>query len=116
MRPSDRGRALRLDLRPAVRLDLWALTVALGVVVGTVAPARSSTRGLPPFGLGGSGGSSRSKPRAIWFLHKSAFLYHRKHSPHGPLNLYSVAVLLDLAARALLKLAASATGRILKPS
>ena len=39
MRPSDRGRVLRLDLRPAVRLDLWALTLALGVVVGTVAPA-----------------------------------------------------------------------------
>jgi hypothetical protein len=26
-------------LRPAVRLDLWALSLALGVVVGTVAPA-----------------------------------------------------------------------------
>jgi len=41
-----------------------------------------------------TGGSSRSKPRAIWLLHKSAFLYHRKHGPHGPLNLYSAAVLL----------------------
>lgn len=30
---------LRLDLRPAVRLDLWAVTLAFGVVVGTVAPA-----------------------------------------------------------------------------
>ena len=39
MRRSDRGRVLRLDLRPAVRLDLWALTLALGIVVGTVAPA-----------------------------------------------------------------------------
>ncbi len=38
MRASDRGRVLRLDLRPAVRLDLWALTLALGIVVGTVAP------------------------------------------------------------------------------
>ncbi|MDP9439107.1 MAG: hypothetical protein M3P49_10220 [Actinomycetota bacterium] len=52
-----------------------------------VKAARFGTRGLPPFGLGGSGGSSRSKPRAIWLLHKSAFLYHRKHGPHGPLNL-----------------------------
>ena len=63
-----------------------------------------------------TGGSSRSKPRAIWLLHKSAFLYHRKHGPHGPLNLYSAAVLLGLAARALVKLAASATGRIRKTS
>ncbi|HKH11926.1 MAG TPA: glycosyltransferase family 2 protein [Rubrobacter sp.] len=63
-----------------------------------------------------TGGSSRSKPRAIWLLHKSAFLYHRKHGPHGPLNLYSAAVLLGLAARALLKLAASETARILKAS
>ncbi len=39
MRPSERGRGLRLDLRPAVRLDLWAVTLVLGVVVGTVAPA-----------------------------------------------------------------------------
>ena len=61
-----------------------------------------------------TGGSSRSKPRAIWLLHKSAFLYHRKHGPHGPMNAYSAAVLLGLAARALLKLAASETGRILK--
>ena len=28
-----------MDLRPAVRLDLWAATLALGIVVGTVAPA-----------------------------------------------------------------------------
>ena len=63
-----------------------------------------------------AGGSSRSKPRAIWLLHKSAFLYHRNHGPHGPLNLYSAAVLLGLAARALVKLATSATDRILKPS
>ena len=63
-----------------------------------------------------TGGSSCSKPRAIWLLHKSAFLYHRKHGPHGPLNLYSAAVLLGLAARALVKLAASEKDRILKPS
>ncbi|CAA9444451.1 MAG: dTDP-Rha:A-D-GlcNAc-diphosphoryl polyprenol, A-3-L-rhamnosyl transferase WbbL [uncultured Rubrobacteraceae bacterium] len=63
-----------------------------------------------------TGGSSRSKPRAIWLLHKSAFLYHRKHGPHGPLNLYSAAVFLGLAARALVKLAASEKDRVLKPS
>ena len=63
-----------------------------------------------------TGGSSRSKPRAIWLLHKSAFLYHRKHGPHGPLNLYSAVVLLGLAARALVKLAASEKDRVLKPS
>ena len=28
-----------MDLRPAVRLDLWAATLALGIVAGTVAPA-----------------------------------------------------------------------------
>jgi N-acetylglucosaminyl-diphospho-decaprenol L-rhamnosyltransferase len=61
-----------------------------------------------------AGGSSRSKPRAIWLLHKSAFLYHRKHGPHGPLNLYSAAVLLGLAARALVKLAASTPDHIRK--
>ena len=78
--------------------------------------------GRPVFYLPGvevlhqTGGSSRSKPRAIWLLHKSAFLYHRKHGPHGPLNLYSAAVLLGLAARALVKLATSATGRIRKTS
>ncbi|MDQ3303083.1 MAG: glycosyltransferase family 2 protein [Actinomycetota bacterium] len=52
-----------------------------------------------------TGGSSRSKPKSVWMLHKSAFLYHRKHGAHGPLNLYSAAVLLGLAARALVKLA-----------
>ena len=54
-----------------------------------------------------SGASSRSKPRAVWNLHKSAFLYHRKHGPHGPLGLYSLLTLAGLAARALAKLAAS---------
>ena len=53
-----------------------------------------------------TGGSSRSKPKAVWMLHKSAFLYHRKHGAHGPLNLFSAAVLLGLAARAFVKLAA----------
>ncbi len=83
---------------------------------------RAREAGHPAFYLPGvevlhqTGGSSRSKPRAIWLLHKSAFLYHRKHGSHGPLNLYSAAVLLGLAARALVKLAASATNRILKPS
>jgi N-acetylglucosaminyl-diphospho-decaprenol L-rhamnosyltransferase len=61
-----------------------------------------------------TGGSSRSKPRAIWHLHKSAFLYHRKHGPRGPLNLYSAVVLAGLAARALAKLLASVAGRVLE--
>ena len=83
---------------------------------------RAREAGHPVFYLPGvevihqTGGSSRSKPRAIWLLHKSAFLYHRKHGPHGPLNLYSAAVLLGLAARALVKLAAAEKDRILKPS
>ncbi len=82
---------------------------------------RAREAGHPVFYLPGvevlhqTGGSSRSKPRAIWLLHKSAFLYHRKHGPHGPLNLYSAAILLGLAARALAKLAASEKDRILKP-
>ncbi len=55
-----------------------------------------------------TGASSRSKPRAVWNLHKSAFLYHRKHGPHGPLHLYSLLVALGLFTRTLAKLAASA--------
>ena len=43
MRASDTSAALgagrlRLDLRPPVRLDLWALFLALGIAVGTLAP------------------------------------------------------------------------------
>ncbi|MDQ3913148.1 MAG: DUF4131 domain-containing protein [Actinomycetota bacterium] len=40
MRPSRTGRPdmLGLDLSPPVRLDLWALTLATGVVAGTVVP------------------------------------------------------------------------------
>ncbi len=52
-----------------------------------------------------TGASSRSKLRAVWRLHKSAFLYHRKHGPHGPMNFYSVLVLCGLAVRASVKLA-----------
>jgi N-acetylglucosaminyl-diphospho-decaprenol L-rhamnosyltransferase len=54
-----------------------------------------------------TGASTRARPRAIWNLHKSAFLYHRKHGPYGPLQLYSLLTLLGLCARALAKLAAS---------
>ncbi len=54
-----------------------------------------------------SGGSSRSRWRATRDLHKSAFLYHRKHGTHGPLNLYSLLVLLGLSARAVAKLVGS---------
>ncbi len=54
-----------------------------------------------------TGASSRSKPLAIWRLHKSAFLYHRKHGAHGPLNLYSLLILLGLSGRALAKLGVS---------
>jgi N-acetylglucosaminyl-diphospho-decaprenol L-rhamnosyltransferase len=48
--------------------------------------------------------STYGKARYIWYLHKSAFLYHRKHGPHGPMNLYSFLVLLGLSGRALAKL------------
>jgi N-acetylglucosaminyl-diphospho-decaprenol L-rhamnosyltransferase len=51
-----------------------------------------------------AGGSTRSRPRAVWRLHKSAFLYHRKHGKHGPLGLYSALVLVGLTGRALVKL------------
>jgi N-acetylglucosaminyl-diphospho-decaprenol L-rhamnosyltransferase len=54
-----------------------------------------------------SGASSRNRPRAIWDLHRSAFLYHRKYGPHGPLGLYSLLTLVGLAGRALIKLATS---------
>ena len=57
-----------------------------------------------------TGASTRSKPRAIWRLHKSAFLYHRKHGAHGPLNLYSALILLGLSGRALAKLGGSLAG------
>ena len=54
-----------------------------------------------------TGASSRSKPRAVWLLHKSAFLYHRKYGAHGPLNVLSAAVLAGLTLRALAKLGTS---------
>ncbi len=54
-----------------------------------------------------SGASSGNRARAIWDLHKSAFLYHRKHGPHGPLGLYSVLILVSLAGRAAVRLATS---------
>jgi len=54
-----------------------------------------------------TGASSHSKPRAIWILHKSAFLYHRKHGAHGPLNVFSAVVLAGLTVRALAKLGTS---------
>ena len=54
-----------------------------------------------------TGASSRSKPRAVWLLHKSAFLYHRKHGAHGPLNIFSAMVLAGLTLRALAKLGSS---------
>ncbi|MBA2713471.1 MAG: glycosyltransferase family 2 protein [Rubrobacteraceae bacterium] len=57
-----------------------------------------------------TGASSRSKPRAIWILHKSAFLYHRKHGAHGPLNVFSAVVLAGLTLRALAKLGTSLFG------
>lgn len=57
-----------------------------------------------------TGASTRAKPRAIWNLHKSAFLYHRKHGPHGPLHLYSLLVALGLCARAFAKLVALKAG------
>lgn len=57
-----------------------------------------------------TGGSSRSHLRAVWLLHQSAFLYHRKHDAHGPLNLYSAVVLIGLTARALVKLVSLAAG------
>jgi GT2 family glycosyltransferase len=58
-----------------------------------------------------TGASSRNKPRAVWLMHKSAFLYHRKHGTHGPLNILSVAVLAGLTLRALAKLGTSLLGR-----
>ncbi len=54
-----------------------------------------------------TGASSGNRPRAIWDLHKSAFLYHRKHDRHGPFGLYSLLVLAGLAGRALTRLATS---------
>ena len=54
-----------------------------------------------------TGASSHNKVDAIWRLHKSAFLYHRKYGPHGPLGLYSALTLVGLTIRALVKLTAS---------
>src|SRR5215217_1320135 len=58
-----------------------------------------------------TGASSCSKPKAIWLLHKSAFLYHRKHGVHGPLGAYSAMVLAGLALRALAKIGISLFAR-----
>jgi GT2 family glycosyltransferase len=54
-----------------------------------------------------SGASSQNRSRAIWDLHKSAFLYHRKHGRHGPLGFYSFLTLAGLAGRAFVRLATS---------
>jgi GT2 family glycosyltransferase len=54
-----------------------------------------------------SGASSGDRSLAIWNLHKSAFLYHRKYGPHGPLGLYSLLTLAGLTGRGFVKLAAS---------
>ncbi len=54
-----------------------------------------------------SGASSRNRSRAIWDLHRSAFLYHRKHGRHGPLDFYSLLTLVGLAGRAFIRLATS---------
>lgn len=51
-----------------------------------------------------TGGSTRERVLANWNLHKSAFVYHRKHGPHGPHSLFSVIVLFGLAARASVRL------------
>jgi N-acetylglucosaminyl-diphospho-decaprenol L-rhamnosyltransferase len=55
-----------------------------------------------------TGASSRSRLRArlkaIYNLHKSAFLYHRKYGPHGPLHLYSLIIATGLCVRAFAKL------------
>jgi GT2 family glycosyltransferase len=59
-----------------------------------------------------TGASSRSRPKAIWLLHKSAFLYHRKHGAHGPLGVYSAMVLAGLSLRALAKLGTSLLQRV----
>jgi GT2 family glycosyltransferase len=58
-----------------------------------------------------SGASSGNRSNAIWNLHKSAFLYHRKYGPHGPLGLYSLLTLAGLTGRALVKLAVSLVER-----
>ncbi len=58
-----------------------------------------------------TGASSRSRPKAIWLLHKSAFLYHRKHGAQGPFGVYSAMVLAGLTIRALAKLGASLFAR-----
>ncbi len=58
-----------------------------------------------------TGASSRSRPKSIWRLHKSAFLYHRKHGDHGPFGLYSAMVLAGLTLRALTKLGMSLFAR-----
>lgn len=51
-----------------------------------------------------AGGSTGDRTRAILNLHKSAFLYHRKHGSHGPFNVLSALALLGLFARSLAKL------------
>jgi N-acetylglucosaminyl-diphospho-decaprenol L-rhamnosyltransferase len=58
-----------------------------------------------------TGASSHSRPKSIWLLHKSAFLYHRKHGAHGPIGVYSAVVLVGLAVRALAKLGMSPFAR-----
>ena len=72
-------------------LRFWLAALVIAVAVRATGPLR--------------------RPRAVWLLHKSAFLYHRKHGAHGPLNLYSLLVLAGLALRALAKLVTSLLAR-----
>ena len=56
-------------------------------------------------------GVSTRKPQYIWYFHKSAFLYHRKHGPYGPLQLYSLLALVGLCLRAVVRLGALLASR-----
>ncbi|MGI8650195.1 MAG: glycosyltransferase family 2 protein [Rubrobacter sp.] len=53
-----------------------------------------------------AGGSTSSHPLAVFRLHRSAFLYHRKYGRHGPFGVLSLLVAVGLAARAVAGLAA----------
>jgi competence protein ComEC len=57
-----------LDLRPPVRLDAWAITLALGVVVGTVVPPLAPMFVLASFIVSVSALSWRSLVPAEWRL------------------------------------------------
>jgi hypothetical protein len=58
-----------MDLRPPVRLDLWALLLAAGIVAGTVAPPLAVALFLASLVVSGGAAIRRNLGRQLSSLH-----------------------------------------------